>query len=446
MSTEPKVALGKLASKVLPKLRRLRQRALEAGDIRDGTESVFRTELAPNCSPADLHHAGFRTRRDSRRVRYWADRYDAYSSEARAMLERDRFLETLTRCGLSSSQVETVVDRLISDTVGHRSGALELPSPRVVRQRLLASLHSEAVEYTSQAWIMGVRTASSALRLGTGAILRAPEVGDVTGIVSESWPGFSDFRRFGAVPDSILELRYVLGAEGAINVKADRWAVMLSLAFPVQVRVDNQRIECQSYLGMSCTSGGPMSYSRSPPIVIAEESRIRRLTRALWTHIPDSVRFSALPGTLRPAGVALARYFDSLNPSLPPESRIASAMSAIEALMITGSTGELTFRLSLMTGLLMELLGRDGLAARESLRSAYSVRSRFVHGDEVKGSQATLKELCEEVCEMTRIVVVVFLQVLQSTTKAAFLDQIERASVRDSCRTDLSRTLAGVLT
>src|SRR5262249_51237517 len=117
-----------------------------------------------------------------------------------------------------------------------------------------------------------------------------------------------------------------------------------------------------------------------------------------------------------PVQIAFSRYKDAVSLIVSTEARITSAINAIEALFLKGDDqGELVFRLALRTASLLRNLGLPGLEVRDCVKSAYRVRSKFIHGSVAGGERSEeLEKCCTKILEYTRLSLLVCFQLFAS--------------------------------
>lgn len=144
----------------------------------------------------------------------------------------------------------------------------------------------------------------------------------------------------------------------------------------------------------------------------------RRLTELLP---PDGYRSNT---QVEPLGIAYQRYSDALLMSgTTVERKIADAVMGLESLVLKGSEKqESTYRLRTRVAKLLSLLGRDPYSARIVAGDAYTVRSAFVHGDNVQSKERRKIEtrhesfavLLNAVLDQLRMATIVLMVVEQS--------------------------------
>src|SRR2546422_822861 len=78
--------------------------------------------------------------------------------------------------------------------------------------------------------------------------------------------------------------------------------------------------------------------------------------------------------------IAHTRYKEALFETPLFENRVATAMMGLEALFLD-ETQELSYRLSVRVSKTISFLKRDPFEVRETIKDAYSIRSKFAHGN-----------------------------------------------------------------
>jgi hypothetical protein len=107
--------------------------------------------------------------------------------------------------------------------------------------------------------------------------------------------------------------------------------------------------------------------------------------------------------------------------------RILDSFIALEAILLKGKGGELSYRQAIRGA---HLLAGSGPQRRETfdlLRDAYERRSRIIHGDEDPGKPG--KPTADEIVEVTRKIVLKFVMELDRFRHKELLDELDLLAV-----------------
>lgn len=132
-----------------------------------------------------------------------------------------------------------------------------------------------------------------------------------------------------------------------------------------------------------------------------------------------------------PVSLALEHYKQALSYSFPVSRRMAYAISALESLCLYES-GELSYRLQQRTRLILNLCGDDAWRQR-SIKDAYNVRSKFVHGAKSKNSPED-DRLLLELLRITHIVIQFFFVLSYDYPKNKLLSLLDEAMISPAAR------------
>jgi len=136
---------------------------------------------------------------------------------------------------------------------------------------------------------------------------------------------------------------------------------------------------------------------------------------------------------------ALQWYGEALLAGGPVEGTVAWAVACLEALFLGDNPpAELTYRLAQRVAALLGCFGWASLEIRESVREAYDVRSRYVHGAVSKKlSHEALTALFRKVAEYARVSCLVWIQLQRAQERNEVLKVLDEAMVDDDARVRL---------
>ncbi len=140
--------------------------------------------------------------------------------------------------------------------------------------------------------------------------------------------------------------------------------------------------------------------------------------------------------------LAFHRYKDALLKSRVNVNRILSAISSLEALL-SESSGDITYKISSRTSLLLSFFGFPAIDVFEKLKVAYDLRSKLVHGGNLGEVMMEFsKNHIHEILEYTRISLLISLQLKDYfADKNTFIKRIDYALVDNDARIELQETI-----
>jgi hypothetical protein len=169
----------------------------------------------------------------------------------------------------------------------------------------------------------------------------------------------------------------------------------------------------------------------TPPFVLTK--RIARVAQNLQRALAhrEENDHGREPGNL---DLAL-RSFNSTYDRVPPrnDSQLLDSITAVEALLGTG-TAELTFKLAFRVAGLLGRTTEERLQIFEAMKRFYDVRSKTVHGDNLKGKHLQVLQDVDDARDVVRRLLRGFIQLADSpapTYNRDFFDQRLDAVLQD---------------
>jgi len=239
-----------------------------------------------------------------------------------------------------------------------------------------ARLANEPVLCTWRAHLQGLVT-TEPLTFSDGSVLRPPRDDDRLRAEPSDFASPMDEIEDARCP-SILELRFRAQPGGLAQAIAERTFRVLRLICPAGISYRKLRM-LSPFVLVPMSRGTFYSPSRGTPYTWRLERddvpRVDELRLALWEQVPA---FSEEPTD--PVRIALDRYERALMENGRPEGRILYFVMALEALY-SESENEVGYRLKQRAALFADFVDDDALAAARMVRQAYSLRSKYVHGN-----------------------------------------------------------------
>jgi hypothetical protein len=138
--------------------------------------------------------------------------------------------------------------------------------------------------------------------------------------------------------------------------------------------------------------------------------------------------------------IAFNRYKNAVSDDDSPESQLTSAIMCLEAVLL-GDEGELSEKLSRRAGTLLGFFDEHHpLKVKRSIKRAYNIRSRYVHGSKINDEDDVIS-LSSEIIEYSRRILVIILQMRKEVEKNKLLNKLDRSGLdsdsKDSLKEDL---------
>ena len=288
----------------------------------------------------------------------------------------------------------------------------------------LKDLNGENQEYRAEVQLKGLILQPNSIQLDGNVRLRKPNRKDFereTPVYLSPWG-----ERLLEDPTAFLHVTvYAKGETSSITLQneIDKAVTILRL-FRVGAVQDMRRTETtDSILSLS---GGTLTRGRllgSDKYLITKEN-VKSL-KTFWANMKKvELPFSVYSGSQKEPdelSIGYDRYGDSLEAHIL-EKRISSAVMGLEALYLSPSERqELTFKLSMRVGKLLNQIGYSAEKVRKELTHAYDIRSTYVHGKTLTQKQKNRHE--KEVGELGQ-----FSKVVMDYLRASIVAWLERPS------------------
>jgi len=144
-------------------------------------------------------------------------------------------------------------------------------------------------------------------------------------------------------------------------------------------------------------------------------------------------------------GIALQYYFDTLFKFDSVESRLTSAIMCLEALYLgKDEQQELSLRLSQRVAKFLEMTGLNAMEVYNRMKTAYAVRSRYIHGSPSEEEPESLLKLLHHIVEYARSSTVIFLQTQGKIEKDVLLNKISNSLLNRNAQEKLQMIVEGL--
>jgi hypothetical protein len=300
----------------------------------------------------------------------------------------------------------------------------------------LKDLHEEPVKYGADVELQGIVLRPESLELSYGITLRQTKVEDLEREVTVH--SFMLGRDFLPHPSAIMRIEFL--GRGANEIqKRFRKAIAILRLFKVgSVEYISSRMFSESIIDQMASgmlTSGKAGTALETYLVTQED--IQKLKR-FWQTMNDSLPESFFWTDATPVDyltIAYNRYSDALLENGLLERRIANAVMGLEALVLTGETQELSYRLGIRISKLLSLLGHDPHEVKKTINDAYKVRSLFAHSSqlsykgkkELESAYHDPKNLVLSVLDYLRTLIIVM--TLSRKGKDEFIDLVDDSLV-----------------
>ena len=293
---------------------------------------------------------------------------------------------------------------------------------------LFNDLIKEDISPIIYAKIKGLFTNEKEIQINN-LLLRNPTDVDLT---FEDHPGMS--------PETIHSVLIIKNVKGAFNEAQnylEKIMVLFSLYKTAVVTSYSYRVGIKTFrnlfgLGFGGEARTTINYPALPDLEVKLEDREHLenfLTVMESLDIEDYIKNpnnSAL-------GIALNRYLESLRCRDRVEARIMYTVMGLESLLLENEA-ELSYKLRMRLSKLLSILGDDSIESLSTIKTAYQIRSSFVHGSIIATKKQEEAKMClDKSRNYLRKVLLFYLfeNIDSKKKKSNFIIQLDKALVND---------------
>ena len=294
--------------------------------------------------------------------------------------------------------------------------------------------------------LIGIILQEPSVDLGSGIKIRQTSKNDI----NENFPIYpAQYDLSDQYPTAIMEVE--MYAEHAIELKKRITHIISILRLFRVGSIRHRRFKIHSVMLDPWFGGGGISMETLDKSCAAHTYLVRQSDKECLEKFFGSIEDNAkkMSNTLSKkykfATIAYDRYVDCLKNS-SADRKIADAVMGLESIFLQKNNGELSFRLSLRVACLMKILNEDQLKVRDTIKDAYTIRSKFVHGDcigskdeeklaKYGGRDAFIKKLLE----ILRIALVV--SITMDMSKSDFIQILDK-SLLEYCQEEVNRVVS----
>lgn len=304
----------------------------------------------------------------------------------------------------------------------------------------ISHIDDSAISWKTTLWIDGLDMDADSIDIDDSTRLRTPNENDLVeeSKISEDTPHTPSSVPT-AGPSAILEVTRRAKDENEIFTELQKLIYGLRLysvssVSRIRLHLDSSGVVSFPPTTVKSTPNTPFRYTLSSD----NESNLQEFMTKMTPVVEEKIIEKEEDDYLN---IAFDRYKSALNDNDSDESRLTSAIMALEALLLKDEErAELSERLSRRTDILLSFFSYQEIEVSRKVRRAYEIRSRYVHGSKI--GEEDISELTERIMDYARKCIVLFLQVPEDEGKDNLLSAIDRSSLQDESKKSLEEDLS----
>lgn len=403
---------------------------------RDEVEFTYVTPVTPG---ETLYGPILRIERKKEIEREWPrEAYQTVRDELSDRSIQDEIEEIVQNPESSRSAFQDLlISRFLSNIMSEYDENMTEKRKAALSQKLISTITNAPVSYDPVVHINGLEISDTTFTLTDDIEIRPIREDDLTrryASVNNNHPRFNGM----VAPSTVVQFEIRTNDRHEVERKRDSILSTLQLYEVVSL--------CENSLRQNSPleSLGPETF-RTYEIRRSDVSHLP-YTRELNTSA-DEDRLELFFNEIRPLvneklvttdedtvlSIAFERYQNALVDNDSDESRLTSAIMALEALFLKNE-GELSDKLSRRVGIILGAEGENEIDVYRKVKQAYQVRSRYVHAsknDEDKQATHDISELAEIILDYTRRSIIVMLQLSGEMDKSDVVGDIRKASLNE---------------
>jgi len=317
-------------------------------------------------------------------------------------------------------------------------------SPEVDRHvtTLIGDITASAQKYHIKIFVSGITLTESVIRVSDSLLFRRPTHEDLQEKVRSDRVHYAHAMRLGRIHFScIVESQLLASRPIDEQIHVDRLITALRLFRLGSVWTARYDYHAESFSSFSNGSFGSatrvtrLNYALTP----ADAPQLAKMLNVIMPLLPS--QYEPAAGEVDFLSTALHWYSEALLAGGPIEGVVAWAVACLEALFLGDNPStEISYRLAQRVIALLRCFGWLPLEMRVSLRTAYDVRSKYVHGAvSKKRSQEDLLALFRKVADYARVSCLVWTQMRHTRKRKDALTALEDALVDCDSQLQLQR-------
>jgi hypothetical protein len=324
--------------------------------------------------------------------------------------------------------------------------------------------HSPVV-WNVDLWLGNTYIESDEIEIEQGVFLRRPTKEQLAEIRPKAIH-ISEFDRMtgrGLVAGAILSFSIVAGNRPVIGLypekipqQIEQWLNLFRLFKPTDLTVVYQSANPVSIFERSISENkeepqdkswqGKVEHTETSSFKLYFKADEEEMLQTFIKNIKPALKEISHKNYLSGSSYDLAfhRYNDSLLKTEVSAYKILSAITSLEALLSDGST-EITFKIRLRVAKLLSLFGFNSLDVSDKVKTAYSLRSKLVHGSKPEDKNTDLLEFARqhthEILNYNRLCLLICLQVKKSADKQRLIKLIDNSFIDTNTDGELKKLI-----
>jgi hypothetical protein len=297
-------------------------------------------------------------------------------------------------------------------------------------------------EFVAKIWLTGITLTEDVLTISKELALRRPTRSDMQERVSERMVHYAHAFQQQVYFSCIGELRIQARQPVDVQRAVDRLVTALRLFRLGSVSSTRYDFHSESFISMGSGRLSGQARAARTQYMLSEHD-VAILGHFLGMLMPALPSSYDLPRR-KPdfLSTALEWYGEAMLAMTPIEGTVAWAIACLEALFLDDDPStEVLYRLTQRTVSLLRCFGYSPLEMRQTMKIAYDVRSKYVHGalQKRKVSHEMLTELFRQIAEYARASCLVWAQLVShhAYERKAIRDLLEDSLIDDDARIKL---------
>ncbi len=176
-----------------------------------------------------------------------------------------------------------------------------------------------------------------------------------------------------------------------------------------------------------------------------ESSVLGKFIDFMYDFLPNS-NWQNQENDLNSIYLSIERYLESVNKSTTADSKITTAITALEAILLKGrERAELSHRLSQRISYISRYFSEPTIKIYSKMLRAYEIRSTYIHGSMLPISERKdLGEIQDQVMKALRRTLLIFIELSKKTNKDKVISKIDNAIIDIKAHEKLMKEIAGL--
>lgn len=347
--------------------------------------------------------------------------------------------------GVSESQAEYWLSRFVMEFIVRYLNN-NIDSGKIIDLifTFIGDLEDTPKKWKIETWLRGVWLEVNEINIGKGIVIRRPQPSDFEyERPLDFYPVFE--QPIIEHPSAILEIHKRLKIKPYIYDEHEKLIILLQLYKLGSVSIIQTRWKAKSILQKGGGTSRPLqmwttTYKYS--LTKEDEDNLLKFVNGLLPLLPTDEYGRPLPSD--PIGIAILRYQDALLKPETIENKIAYGIMGLEALYLKArEREELSHRLAQRIAKIFGAYGEPPVKIYNLIKEGYEIRSCFVHGSPLHSENPQkMKNLLDNILELLRKSIFIFLQVKKEKEKDEFLGLIDNALLDNQAFEKLENVLS----